>query len=197
MRVVTFQDQNMTESPLSTDSNVDVTAYATEMVQRMEATLTAVPVEKTDGNGLAISSGMEDLPTPPLLEPRKTITATQTVQNPGQSSSLSQLEPLLQIAEAALTEFPELQVTTTTSGEVAGSSFLQVEDNSSSTTSGPPPLPGGKTRATEMTRDIDTTVTTLGVDDFPLSTEQFPVIRSLSPKRALTLRLRITLKYSL
>ena len=43
VRLVTFQDQNTTESPLSADSNVDVTAYATEMVQRMEASQVAAP----------------------------------------------------------------------------------------------------------------------------------------------------------
>ena len=66
IRVVTFQDQNMTESPLSTDSNVDVTAYATEMVQRMEATKIAVPqlVEDTDENRPVAASSMEGLSTP-------------------------------------------------------------------------------------------------------------------------------------
>ena len=50
VRFVTFQDQNTTESPLSTERNVDVTAYATEMVQRMEASQVAAspPAEETD-----------------------------------------------------------------------------------------------------------------------------------------------------
>ena len=69
MRVVTYQDQNMTECPLSTDSKVDVTAYATEIVQLMEAAQTAVSpvVEKTDESGPEATSGMEGLSTPPLL----------------------------------------------------------------------------------------------------------------------------------
>ena len=69
VRVVTFQVQNMTESPFSTDSNVDVTAYATEMVPRMKASQIAVPplVEETDGNRPVAASSMEGLSTPHSL----------------------------------------------------------------------------------------------------------------------------------
>ena len=126
---------------------MDITAYATEMVQRMEATKIAVPqlVEDTDENRPVAVSSMEGLSTPPpLLDPRKTSTPTQTGRNLGESPSLSQLESLSQIAVTAPTEFPELQVTATTSGEVPGTSFLQVEKDSSSTTSGPPRYQRGK-----------------------------------------------------
>ena len=75
---------------------------------------------------------------PPLLDPRKTSTPTQTGRNLGESSSLSQHESLLQIAVTTSTEFPELPVTATTSGGVPGTSLLQIEEDSSSTTSGPP-----------------------------------------------------------
>ena len=65
VRFVTFQDQNTTESPLSIDSNVDVTAYATEMVQRMEARQVAAspPSEETDESSPEASSGTECLST--------------------------------------------------------------------------------------------------------------------------------------
>ena len=169
VRFVTFQDQNTTESPLSTDSNVDVTAYATETVQRMEASQVAAPpsVEETDESRPVASSCTEGLSTPPLLDPRKTSTPTQAGRNLGESPSLSQLESLLQIAVTTSTEFPELQVTASTSRVVPSTSSLQIEEDSSSTTSGPPPLPKGKARVIEETSDVDTTGATSGLDDFP------------------------------
>ena len=194
VRLVTFQDQNTTESPLSADSNVDVTAYATEMVQRMEASQVAAQssVEETDESRPVASSCTEGLSTPPLLDPRKTSTPTPAGRNLGESPSLSQLESLLQIAVTISTEFPELQVTASTSRVVPGTSFLQIEEDSSSTTSGPPPLPKGKVRVTEETSDIDTTGATSGLDDFLPCTERFQVVQSLSPKKAPILSLRIT-----
>ena len=69
VRVVTFQDQNITESPLRTDRNVDITAYATEMVQRMKASQIAAPplVEETDENRPVTASSVEGLSTPHSL----------------------------------------------------------------------------------------------------------------------------------
>ena len=185
IRAVTFQDQNMTESPLSTDSNVDVTAYATEMVQRMEATQIAVspPVVRTDVDRLAEAPNTEGLCTPPPVDPRKTSTPKQVSQNPGEPPSLSQLESLLQIAPTASSGFPELQVGIGTSREVPGVSSLQGEEDSSSTISGPPPLPKGKTREAELTSDIDTTGAASGFDDFPPLYGAFPGCSELESEK--------------
>ena len=207
VRFVTFQDQNTTESPHSIDSNVDVTAYATEMVQRMEARQVAASpsAEEIDESRPEASSGTEGLSTPPLLDPRKTSTPTQAGRNLGELPSLSQLESLLQIAVTTSTEFPELQVTASTSRVVPGTSFSQIEEDSSSTTSGPPPLPKGKARVTEEISDVDTAGAASGLDDFPPlerildlttfphCTERFQAVQSLSPEKAPILSLRITL----
>ena len=194
IRAVTFQDQNMTESPLSTDSNVDVTAYATEMVQRMEATQIAVspPVVRTDVDRLAEAPNTEGLCTHPPVDPRKTSTPKQVSQNPGEPPSLSQLESFLQIAPTASSGFPELQVGIGTSREVPGVSSLQGEEDSSSTISGPPPLPKGKTREAELTSDIDTTGAAPGLMTFPLFMGQFQGAQSSNPRRAAILNLMIT-----
>ena len=168
-RAVTFQGQNMIESPLSTDSNVDVTTYATEMVQRMEATqvVASPPVVRTDADKLVGTSKAEGLCTPPPVDPRKTSTPKQISQDPGESPSLSQLESLLQIAPTTSSGFPELQVGIDTSRGVPGVSSLQGEEDSSSIISGPPPLPRGKTREIELTSDMDTSGAASGIDDLP------------------------------
>ena len=64
----------MADSPFSTDSNVDVTAYAGEMVQRMEAALTVTQseVEVLARDVLGVSHDSENLPTTQFPESRRT-----------------------------------------------------------------------------------------------------------------------------
>ena len=167
-RTVTFMDQNVAESPFSTDSNVDVTAYATEMVQRMEASQARTTHTLGENEEeLGLGSNNDPPATPPLRDPRKTSTPTEPGRSTGELPGLSQLESLLQVAVTNSSNLPKLHLSLGECGEEVRSTSLLGED-SPSTVSGPPPLPGGKPLEAESTSDLDTAGVSSGLEDLPL-----------------------------
>ena len=163
------QVQAAVDSLFSTDSNVDVTAYATEMVQRMEAARTASEdiISQTATVSPKTTGNADDLTPSPPTDPRRTSTPKSGTQHPSGSSNLSQLEMNLKIAESTETGFPELQPTTSTSKENAEAPLSQAEEDSSSIFSEPPPLPGKPAQSTSCGSDIDTPGEISGLDNLP------------------------------
>ena len=167
IRTFLGQAQQLTaDSPFSNESNVDVTAYADEMVQRME-----VSQGLTDTNP---ASPTEEEPSPaqdPVVPdvghvPIQVRTSTPTpLEQPGtEVTSISQLESSLSVAPQSQSGFPELQLAQNCSHDTSAVSFLQSDDEASSSVHEPPPLPGGTGHFTapgdhsDTTQAVDTTI---------------------------------------
>ena len=135
IRTFLGQAQQLTaDSPFSNESNVDVTAYADEMVQRME-----VSQGLTDTDP---ASPKEEEPSPaqdPVVPdvghvPIQVRTSTPTpFEQPGtEVTSISQLESSLSVAPQSQSGFPELQLAQNRSHDTSAVSFLQSDDEASS-----------------------------------------------------------------
>ena len=160
IRTFLGQSQQLTaDSPFSNESNVDVTAYADEMVQRTE-----VSQGLTDTNP---ASPTEEEPSPaqdPVVPdvghvPIQVRTSTPTpLEQPGtEVTSISQLESSLSVAPQSQSGFPELQLAQNRSHDTSAVSFLQSDDEASSSVHEPPPLPGGAGHFTAPGDHSDTT----------------------------------------
>ena len=173
IRTFLGQAQQLTaDSPFSNESNVDVTAYADEMVQRME-----VSQGLTDTNP---ASPTEEEPSPaqdPVVPdvdhvPIQVRTSTPTpLEQPGtEVTSISQLESSLSVAPQSQSGFPELQLAQNRSHDTSAVSFLQSDDKASSSVHEPPPLPGGAGHFTAPGDHSDTTqaVDTTSQSEIPL-----------------------------
>ena len=173
IRTFLGQAQQLTaDSPFSNESNVDVTAYADEMVQRME-----VSQGLTDTNP---ASPTEEEPSPaqdPVVPdvghvPIQVRTSTPTpLEQPGtEVTSISQLESSLSVAPQSQSGFPELQLAQNCSHDTSAVSFLQSDDEASSSVHEPPPLPGGTGHFTAPGDHSDTTqaVDTTSQSEIPL-----------------------------
>ena len=173
IRTFLGQAQQLTaDSPFSNESNVDVTAYAGEMVQRME-----VSQGLTDTNP---ASPTEEEPSPaqdPVVPdvghvPIQVRTSTPTpLEQPGtEVTSISQLESSLSVAPQSQSGFPELQLAQNRSHDTSAVSFLQSDDEASSSVHEPPPLPGGAGHFTAPGDHSDTTqaVDTTSQSEIPL-----------------------------
>ena len=130
-------------SPHSMDSNVDVTAYATEMAQRMKAAQCATGPEVLGTVRDEAELGCSPKSTLRIQSSDQIRKSTPTP--PDQSIlgavSISQLESVLRIVSTSHTEFPELQFTPGTSKETSVASFLQQKEDASSSLCDPSPLP--------------------------------------------------------
>ena len=173
IRTFLSQVQQLTaDSPFSNESNVDVTAYADEMVQRME-----VSQGLTDTGP---ASPAEEEPSPaqdPVVPdvghvPIQVRTSTPTpLEQPGtEVTSISQLESSLSVAPQSQSGFPELQLAQNRSHDTSAVSFLQSDDEASSSVHELPPLPGGAGHFTAPGDHSDTTqaVDTTSQSEIPL-----------------------------
>ena len=179
IRTFLGQAQQLTaDSPFSNESNVDVTAYADEMVQRME-----VSQGLTDTDP---ASPTEEEPSPaqdPVVPdvghvPIQVRTSTPTpFEQPGSEvTSISQLESSLSVAPQSQSGFPELQLAQNRSHDTSAVSFLQSDDEASSSVDEPPPLPGGAGHFTAPGDHSDTTqaVDTTSQSEIPLLYASIP-----------------------
>ena len=179
IRTFLGQAQQLTaDSPFSNESNVDVTAYADEMVQRME-----VSQGLTDTNP---AGPREEEPSPaqdPAIPdvghvPIQVRTSTPTpLEQPGtEVTSISQLESSLSVAPQSQSGFPELQLAQNRSHDTSAVSFLQSDDEASSSVHEPPPLPGGAGHFTAPGDHSDTTqaVDTTSQSEIPLLYASIP-----------------------
>ena len=179
IRTFLGQAQQLTaDSPFSNECNVDVTAYADEMVQRME-----VSQGLTDTNP---ASPTEEEPSPaqdPVVPdvghvPIQVRTSTPTpLEQPGtEVTSISQLESSLSVAPQSQSGFPELQLAQNRSHETSAVSFLQSDDEASSSVHEPPPLPGEAGHFTAPGDHSDTTqaVDTTSQSEIPLLYASIP-----------------------
>ena len=179
IRTFLSQVQQLTaDSPFSNESNVDVTAYADEMVQRME-----VSQGLTDTDP---ASPTEEEPSPaqgPVVQDvgRDSIqvrTSTPTpLEQPGtEVASISQLESSLSVAPQSQSGFLELQLAQNRSHNTSAVSFLQSDDEASSSAHEPPPLPGGTGHFIAPGDHSDTTqaVDTTSQSEIPLLYESIP-----------------------
>ena len=166
------------DSPFSNESNIDVTAYADEVVQRMEASqeLTGTDLanltergpftaQNQNAPGMNQASGFVRASTPTPLEQ----TRTEVV-------SLSLLEPSLSVVPQPQTDLPELQFTRDQVRETPTVSHLQSDGEASSSAHETPPLPGGaeQSRVTGDHSDNNQTVETTSQSDCPLLYETIP-----------------------
>ena len=179
IRTFLGQAQQLTaDSPFSNESNVDVTAYADEMVQRME-----VSQGLTDTDP---ASPTEEEPSPaqdPVVPdvghvPIQVRTSTPTpFEQPGTGvTSISQLESSLSAAPQSQSGFPELQLAQNRSHDTSAVSFLQSDDEASSSVHEPPPLPDGAGHFTAPGDHSDTTqaVDTTSQSEIPLLYASIP-----------------------
>ena len=179
IRTFLGQVQQLTaDSPFSNESNVDVTAYADEMVQRME-----VSQGLTDTNP---AGPRKEEPSPAqgpvvpdvghVLIQVRTSTPTPLEQPGTEVTSISQLESSLSVAPQSQSGFPELQLAQNRSHDTSAVSFLQSDDEASSSVHEPPPLPGGTGHFTAPGDHSDTTqaVDTTSQSEIPLLYASIP-----------------------
>ena len=145
IRAVLSQTTPMTvDSPFSNESNVDVTTYADEMVQRMEISqgLIGDNLVRHDEEGPFTAQVPAVQAT--IQDPEFVRSSTPNPSNqPGAIVvGLSQLESSLSVVPRTQADLPELQVNPDQTQEVSEASFLQPEENASSSVIEPPPLPG-------------------------------------------------------
>ena len=138
--------QMAANSPLSTDSNVNVTAYANEVVQRMEEAQELTETESPNPvRNEAVTAQSQDVQeTYQLPELVRASTPIPLDQSAAGIVSLSQLESTLTVAPISQADLPELQLATDMSHEMSGVSFLQSEGEATSSVNEPLPLPGGE-----------------------------------------------------
>ena len=153
IRTFLSQMQQLTaDSPLSNESNVDVTAYADEMVQRMEISQGLIGTDpanlEKEEPSLAQSPVVQDVGRDPVQV--RASTPTPLEQSGTEVVSTSQLVSSLSIVPQSQSGFPELRVLQDQTQEMSEASFLQSEGNVSSSVTEPPPLPGGR----DQTEDI-------------------------------------------
>ena len=179
IRTFLGQAQQLTaDSPFSNESNVDVTAYADEMVQRMEVSqgLTDTdPARPTEEE----PSPAQDPVVPDVGHvPIQVRTSTPTsFEQPGtEVTSISQLESSLSVAPQSQSGFPELQLAQNRSHDTSAVSFLQSDDEASSSVHEPPPFPGGAGHFTAPGDHSDTTqaVDTTSQSEIPLLYASIP-----------------------
>ena len=172
IRTFLGQAQQLTaDSPFSNESSVDVTAYADEMVQRMEVSqgLTDTnPASPTEEPTPAQGPVVPDVGHVPIQV--RTSTPTPLEQPGTEVTSISQLESSLSVAPQSQSGFPELQLAQNRSHDTSAVSFLQSDDEASSSVHEPPPLPGGAGHFTAPGDHSDTTqaVDTTSQSEIPL-----------------------------
>ena len=164
--------QMVADSPFSNESNIDVTAYADEVVQRMEASqgLTGTDqanltegepptAQSQNAQSMNQASGFVRASTPTPLE-----------QNRTEVVSLSLLESSLSVVPQSQTDLPELQFTRDQVRETPTVTYLQSDGEASSSAHEPPPLPGGAEQpsAAGDHSDNNQTVGTTSQSDCPL-----------------------------
>ena len=133
------------DSPFSSGSNVDVTAYADEVVQRMEVSQELIDtdlVNPTEERPLT-TQGQNTPNASHVSEFVRTSTPTPPEQSGAEEVSLSLLESTLSVAPQTQSGFPELQLAQIQTHETPAVSFLQTDEEASSSVHEPPPLPGG------------------------------------------------------
>ena len=173
IRTLLGQTQQLAvDSPFSNESNVDVTAYADEMVQRMEVS------QELTGTDLASPTGEEPSPAQDPVVPGtdhvpirvRTSTPTLFGQPGTEVTSISQLESSLSVAPQSQSGFPELQLAQDHSHDTSAVSLPQSGDEASSSVHEPPPLPGGASHFTASGNHSDTTqaVDTTSQSEIPL-----------------------------
>ena len=146
IRAVRSQAPQMAaDSPFSSGSNVDVTAYADEVVQRMEVSRELIdtnlinPTEKRP-----LTAQVQNTPNVThVSEFVRTSTPTPPEQSGAEEVSLSLLESTLSVAPQTQSGFPELQLAQIQTHATSAVSFLQTDEDASSFVHEPPPLPGG------------------------------------------------------
>ena len=179
IRTFLGQAQQLTaDSPFSNESNVDVTAYADEMVQRMEVSqgLTDTdPASPTEEEPSPAQDPVDpDVGHVPIQV--RTSTPTPFEQSGTEVTSISQLESSLSVAPQSQSGFPELQLAQNRSHDTSAVSFLQSDDEASSSVHEPPPLPGGAGHFTAPGDHSDTTqaVDTTSQSEIPLLYASIP-----------------------
>ena len=145
VRAVPSQTMQMAvDSPFSNESNIDVTTYADEMVQRMEISqgLIGDDLARHDEEGPFTAQVPAAQAT--IQDPEFVRSSTPNPSNQSRATvvSLSQLESSLSVVSKTQADLPELQVNQDQTQEVSEASFLQSEENASSSVIEPPPLPG-------------------------------------------------------
>ena len=162
VRAVLSQTMQMAvDSPFSNESNIDVTTYAEEMVQRMEISQSLIVVDpaRHDEEGpftAQIPTAQATIPDPEFV---RSSTPNPSNQTGATVVSLSQLESSLSVVPKTQADLPELQVNQDQTQEVSEASFLQSEENASSSVIEPPPLPGRNERAKASGEHSDTNQT--------------------------------------
>ena len=137
-------------SPHSVDSNIDVTAYADEMVEHMQKTqlsneIVEEIVEVRREGAVKASHGTELSADMPITRSSTPIPhASCTVP----TVSLSQLESGLEIAGPPDATLPQLLPVEGVPNETSKVSFLQQDEDNSSSVHDAPPLPGTVTATT-------------------------------------------------
>ena len=143
--VHTQAPQMAADSPFSSGSNVDVTAYADEVVQRMEVSREPIDtnlVNPTEERSFT-AQDQDTLNASQIPEFVRTSTPTLPDRSGAEEVSLSLLESTLSVAPQTQPGFPELQLAQIQTHETPAVSFLQTDEEASSSVHEPPPLPGG------------------------------------------------------
>ena len=159
------------DSPFSNESNIDVTTYADEMVQRMEISqgLIGDDFARHDEEGPFTAQVPAVQAT--IQDPEFVRSSTPNPSNqPGTTVvSLSQLESSLSVLPRTQADLPELQVNPEQTQEVSENSFLQSEENASSSVIEPPPLPGRneQTKASGEQSDTNQTLESASHSEIP------------------------------
>ena len=137
--------QMAADSPFSSGSNVDVTAYADEVVQRMEVSQKPIDtnlVNPTEERSFT-AQDQDTLNASQIPEFVRTSTPTLPDRSGAEEVSLSLLESTLSVAPQTQPGFPELQLAQIQTHETPAVSFLQTDEEASSSVHEPPPLPRG------------------------------------------------------
>ena len=149
------------DSHFGNESNIDVTTYADEMVQRMEISqgLIGDDLARHDEEGPFTAQVPAVRAT--IQDPEFVRSSTPNPSNqPGTTVvSLSQLESSLSVVPRTQADLPELQVNPDQTQEVSETSFLQSEENASSSVIEPPPLPGRNEQTKASGEQSDTNQT--------------------------------------
>ena len=179
IRAVLSQTLEMVaDSPFSNESNIDVTAYADEVVQRMEASqgLTGTDQGNLTEGEPPTAQGQNALSMNQASEFVRASTPTPLEQTRTEVVSLSLLESSLSVVPQSQTDLPELQFTRDQVRETPTVTYLQSDGEASSSAHEPPPLPGGAEQpsAAGDHSDNNQTVGTTSQSDCPLLYETIP-----------------------
>ena len=179
VRAVLSQKMQMAvDSPFSNESNIDVTTYADEMVQRMEISQGLIGVDPARHDEEGPFTAQIPTAQATIRDPEFVRSSTPNPSNQPWATvvSLSQLESSLSVVPKAQADLPELQVNQDQTQELSEASFLQSEENASSSVNEPPPLPGRNERAKASGEHSDTNQTLESV-----SQSEIPALYGTNP----------------